>query len=124
MEAFVRKGKEREWSSSWMRKIQNAVWGDKPVRYSRHDKKQIVYMNQAEKEYKEGWRQMMKIVSRIYEGSVEERFHDEKYKEYMEIFYTREDAVKYCTDIVKRRYQEIKGVDVIISEIRWINLQT
>lgn len=57
----------------------------------------------------------MKIIKRIYEASVVEKLNGFKCKEYLDYFYTKEEAVKFCTDIVKKRYCEIKDVEVVTN---------
>lgn len=57
----------------------------------------------------------MKIINRIYEGCVLEYYHDEEAKAVKDIFYTNEDAVRFCTEYVKRRFQEIYHRELVIN---------
>ena len=58
----------------------------------------------------------MEITSRICLAEVQEYLNGELKKQYTDIFDSKEEAVRFCTETVKKRYCEIKQVDVVTEE--------
>lgn len=55
----------------------------------------------------------MEIIKRICEAEVKEFYKEDLVKTYNNFFFSKEEAVKFCTDVVKRRLKEIKELECV-----------
>lgn len=54
----------------------------------------------------------MHKIKRIFEAEVKEFYKEDLVKAYHGFFFSKEEAVKFCTDIVKERLKQIKGLEL------------